>query len=135
MAAQYSLPFSLATSLLRGPEAYESYAEETLGNADILTLSDRIDAVEDLGLEDAFPSHFGSWVELTTRSGETRRSDVLDSVGTPAQPIPDDGLRAKFESLTQKVMPDLNPNAVYAAVDGFDGLADAAELTRLFAAK
>ncbi len=135
MAAQYSLPFALATSLLHGPEAYESYAEDTLDNSDILALGDRIDAVEDTGLESAFPKHFGSWVELTTRDGKTLRSDVLDSFGTPARPIPDDGLRAKFESLTQTVMPDLDLQAVYAAVDGFDGLADAAVLTRLFAAR
>ena len=96
---------------------------------------DRIDAVEDTGLEDAFPAHFGSWVELTTQDGETRRSDVLDSFGTPARPIPDDGLRAKFESLTQTAMPGLDPQAVYAAVDGFDRLADPAALTRLFAAR
>jgi 2-methylcitrate dehydratase PrpD len=133
MAAQYSLPFALATSLIAGPHAYESYAEAMLDDAGILALGDRVEAEFDEGMEQSFPEHLGSWVELTTTDGETRRSDVLDSHGTPARPMTGDWLREKFEGLTGAVMPDLPRDAVYAAVEGFDTLDDAAALTRLFA--
>jgi 2-methylcitrate dehydratase PrpD len=133
MAAQYSLPFALSASLITGPSAYESYAEDELDNAAVLALGDRVEAVQDDGLEDAFPAHFGSWVELTTTDGETRRADVLDSYGTPARPMPDDALRDKFEGLTMTVQPDLPLDKVYAAVEGFDALETPDTLTRLFA--
>ena len=60
MAAQYSLPFALATSLIAGPHAYESYAEDMLDNAGILALGDRIEAEFDAGMESAFPEHMDS---------------------------------------------------------------------------
>ena len=51
-------------------------------------------------MQAAFPAHFGSWLELKDRNGETRRSDVLDSLGTPANPMRRADLVAKFDSLT-----------------------------------
>ena len=51
-------------------------------------------------MQAAFPSHFGSWLELKTRGGESRRSDVLDSLGTPANPMKRDDLLVKFAGLT-----------------------------------
>lgn len=133
MAAQYSLPFALATSLIAGPHAYESYAEDMLDDTGILALGDRVEAEFDEGMEKAFPEHMGSWVELITTDGETRRADVLDSHGTPARPMNEAWLRDKFEGLTRAVLPDLPRDEVYAAVEGFDTLAKPDTLTRLFA--
>jgi len=133
MAAQYSLPFTLATSLLKNPHAYESYAENQLNDEAILSLGDRIDAVVEDKLDDAFPAHFGSWVEVTTRDGETRRADVLDSYGTAARPMPDDALRDKFTGLAATVMPNLDPKAVFDAVDAFPDAPNADALVGLFA--
>ncbi len=133
MAAQYSLPFALATSLLKNPHAYESYAEDQLDNGAILDLGDRVDAVVEDKLDDAFPAHFGSWVEVTTRDGETRRADVLDSYGTAARPMPDDALRDKFAGLAGTVMPGLDPKSVFDAVEDFSDAPDANALVGLFA--
>ncbi len=133
MAAQYSLPFALATSLIAGPHAYESYAEDMLDDASILALGDRVEAEFDGEMEKSFPEHLGSWVELTTTDGEIRRADVLDSHGTPARPMTEEWLREKFEGLTDAVMPDLPRDAVYAALERFDMLEDASAITRLFA--
>lgn len=133
MAAQYSLPFALATSLLKNPHAYESYAEDQLDDDGILALGDRVDAVVEDELDDAFPAHFGSWVEVTTRDGETRRADVLDSYGTAARPMPDDALRDKFTGLAATVMPDLDPKMVFDAVDAFPAAPNADALVGLFA--
>ena len=87
MAAQYSLPYALGASIVCGPGHYEGYQEERLGDPRILALADRVEAVADDTMQAAFPAHFGSWVELAQPDGTHRRSDVLDSRGTPARPL------------------------------------------------
>lgn len=99
MAAQYGLPFSLGASLVHGPTEYEAYGEDKFEEPAILRLCDVVDAVEDAKMEAAFPEHFGSWVELRTKDGATSRSDVLDSIGTPARPMDTPAIRDKIAGL------------------------------------
>ena len=87
MAAQYSLPYALGASIVYGPGRYEGYEEERLADPRILALADRVDAVADDAMQAAFPVHFGSWVELAVADGTRRRTEVLDSRGTPARPL------------------------------------------------
>ena len=100
MAAQYSLPFTLGAALYHGPSSVAGFMGEALEDPRTLAIADRVEAVADAGMQAAFPSHFGSWLELKVRNGETRRSDVLDSLGTPANPMHRADLIAKFDGLT-----------------------------------
>ena len=99
MAAQYSLPYALAASIVCGPGYYEGYEEERLTDPRILALADRVDAVADDAMQTAFPAHFGSWVELAAADGTHRRTEVLDSRGTPARPLTTDAIVAKIGGL------------------------------------
>ena len=115
MAAQYSLPYALGTSIVCGPGRYEGYEEERLSDPRTLALADRVDAVVDDAMQTAFPAHFGSWVEIMASDGTRRRADVLDSRGTPACPLAVDAIADKIAGLL-------------AAMDGapeVDALADA----------
>ncbi len=100
MAAQYSLPFTLGAALYHGPSSVAGFMGEALEDPRTLAIADRVEAVADAGMQAAFPAHFGSWLELKVRNGETRRSDVLDSLGTPANPMDRADLIAKFDGLT-----------------------------------
>ena len=100
MAAQYSLPFTLGAALYYGPSSVAGFMGEALEDRRTLAIADRVDAVADPDMQAAFPAHFGSWLELKDRNGDTRRSDVLDSLGTPANPMGRAELVAKFDSLT-----------------------------------
>lgn len=133
MAAQYSLPYTLGASLVAGPGDYEVFAEDRLGDPAILDLADRVVAVEDAAMEAAFPQHFGSWVEITLRNGETRRKDVLDSYGTPANPMTTDAIREKFAGLVAAAAPDLDVARVTGLVRGIADLPDISELPAAFA--
>ena len=99
MAAQYSLPFTLGAAMTFGPESIEGFAEATLSDSRILDFADRVEAVADEALEAAFPRHFGSWVEIERTDGESRRADVLDSLGTPARPMTEAALIRKYTTL------------------------------------
>ncbi len=99
MAAQYSLPFTLGAAMVFGPEAIEGFAEAALSDSRILDFADRVEALPDDDLEAAFPSHFGSWVEIELTNSEKRRADVLDSLGTPARPMTEAALIRKYTRL------------------------------------
>ena len=130
MAAQYSLPYALGASIVCGPGRYEGYEEERLADPRILALADRVDAVADGAMQAAFPAHFGSWVELETPDGTRRRSQVLDSRGTPARPLTADSIGNKIGSLLAAL--DHAPEVVDLA-DAVWSLEEAGGLTRLSA--
>ena len=132
MAAQYSLPYTLGASLVAGPYDYEAFAEERLGDTEILALGDRVAAVEDVDMERAFPEHFGSWVEVTLKDGKTRRADVLDSYGTPANPMSYDAIRDKFSGLADAVAPVFDQDGIIAMARGIADLGDISELAAKF---
>src|SRR3546814_6060932 len=94
--------------------------------------SDLVEAVLDADMERAFPRHFGSWVEVVTGDGRMRRSEVLDSYGTPARPMPEEALRDKFTTLVDPVMPGLDKDAVFRTVERLPELRDVGELTAFF---
>ena len=100
MAAQYSLPFTLGAALYYGPASVAGFMGDALEDRRTLAIADRVDAVADPDMQAAFPAHFGSWLELKVRNGDTRRLDVLDSLGTPANPMRRADLIAKFDGLT-----------------------------------
>ena len=134
MAAQYSLPFVLGAALIAGPYSEQVFADENLGDTDVLAISDRVSAVVDDKLENAFPAHFGSWVEVTFKDGETRQKEVMDSYGTPANPMDTAALLKKFTGLVTGAKPDFPVAQVDALVRGLSHDTDVSHLTGLFAA-
>jgi 2-methylcitrate dehydratase PrpD len=133
MAAQYSLPFSLATSLVFGPDAYEAYGEDKFDDTRILDLADKVEAVEDSEMEAAFPEHFGSWVELRTQSGKTRRADMLDSIGTPARPMDAAALQDKVAGLLASLVAAPEINEITGVLETLEQEGGPARLIALFA--
>jgi 2-methylcitrate dehydratase PrpD len=122
MAAQYSLPYTLGAALVAGPFDEAAFEPDRLNDTEILKLADMVGAETDQALEDAFPEHFGSWVEITYRSGDKRRADVLDSYGTPANPMPFEALLEKFDGLVRAVKPDFDVSGVTTMLDSLTGL-------------
>ncbi len=116
MAAQYSLPYTLAAALLHGPAALSGFSPEAMADADLLALAERVQAQEDAQMEASFPAHFGSWVELTTGAGARRRAEVLDSLGTPANPMSAQALVEKFDQLHADLPPAASGRQLQAAI-------------------
>lgn len=133
MAAQYSLPFTLAAALVHGPASHDAFAEERLGDPAVLALADRVEAVADARMQAAFPAHFGSWVELTLADGSRRRAEVMDSYGTVANPMPRRAVEEKCAALAQAGMAGFDMVGFLAMVDRFESLPDLAGYAGLFA--
>ena len=128
MAAQYSLPFTLGAAMVFGPEAIEGFAEAALSDARVLDFADRVEALPDDDLEAAFPRHFGSWVEVERNDGEKRRAVVLDSLGTPAQPMTQAALTRKYTTLCDALPGLPTGQALWERVEAFASGAGADDL-------
>ena len=132
MAAQYSLPYALGASIVCGPDRYEGYEEGKLADPRILALADRIDAVADDAMQAAFPAHFGSWVELAAADGTRRRTEVLDSCGTPARPLAGEAIADKIGGLLTAMEDAPGVVDLVDAIWSLDEPGGCERLTRLF---
>lgn len=100
MAAQYSLPFVVGASLEFGPTNFDAFSDENMTHPGILKWADLLKVEHDRELQDQYPEHFGSEVEVTFVDGKTRKHRLLDSRGTPLNPFVWDDLMQKGEQLT-----------------------------------
>lgn len=131
MAAQYSLPFVVGATLAYGPHRYDSYREDRLGDANILSLADRVECEADAEIEAHYPAQMGTAVEITRADGTRRSATVMNSRGTAANPLSTEALYAKAEGLVKNVEPAIDLGALrstlWQATSGPD-------LARLFSA-
>src|SRR5919112_1454334 len=115
MAAQYSLPYTVGATLAYGPERFSVYDQGALDDPRILAWTSRVSVERDLDIEALYPEHFGTEVAVTLTDGSVRTERVLDSVGTPTQPMSLEVLAAKARGLIADVHPAFDLGALQAA--------------------
>lgn len=133
MAAQYSLPYAVAATILLDPQDPRSFSEEAIAREAIVALMDRVSAHPDPALERYLPERFPGAVRVTLKDGQQIERTRLDSVGTPDYPIDRAGIVSKFHALMAGVASaqwqDRFADAVFA-LDTSDGLAHLMPLLR-----
>ena len=123
MQAKFSLRHCAAAAVVFRRVGTDELAEEILVRPDVVDLRDRVKVVADpaLGKQDAD-------IEITLTSGRTIAIEVRGNRGTPAAPLDDDELAAKFREL---VGPELGPERTERLLDTcwrVDELEDVSEL-------
>jgi 2-methylcitrate dehydratase PrpD len=122
MAAQYSMPFIVGATLAYGPHRFDAYREDRLSDARILGIVDKVEGAADAEIEAQFPAHMGTAVAIRLSDGSVRSARVMDSRGTPVNPLSLDELTGKAQAL----MHDVDPGAdmavtrarIWAEADG-----------------
>ena len=90
-AAQFSLPFAVATAIVGGRESLDYFGEEARADKRVLALAERVRHVVD----DSLPT-FGGRVTIALRDGRVREADEPINRGHPDRPLSDDEVTAKF---------------------------------------
>lgn len=116
MAAQYSLPFTIGATMSRGPHRFDAFEARALSDPDILAWTSRVSVESNADLEASYPAHFGTEVEVTFADGSRRTERVLDSIGTPANPMPSDTLETKAKGLAGERLGDAGFGRLLVAV-------------------
>jgi 2-methylcitrate dehydratase PrpD len=114
-AAQYSIPFCVATAALAGKEALRSLPESLLGRPDIVELAKRVELRLDPELDRRFPLQVPARVTLET--GRGRFEQLVDHPrGDPANPMDLTALVEKFRRLSTGLLTPAEQDATIAAV-------------------
>lgn len=91
--AKFSLPFTVAHHLVHGRLGVSSFTTDTIRDPDVLALARRVHGEP---LASTPPSRFAGGARLLTRGGATLDRFVAHAPGSPANPLGDDWLMAKF---------------------------------------
>jgi len=132
IAAQFSIPFALAVALLYKRIEPEDVSEENLQKPAILDLARRVEVVVDPEINSQFPAKTIARVTMHTARGQFQTT-VEYPRGNPENPLSDDDLRAKFRSLTAKIVGEKTCEKLHAAVFDLARARDVTSLAQLLA--
>jgi 2-methylcitrate dehydratase PrpD len=132
IAAQFSIPFALAVALLYRRIEPEDVSEENLLKPEILELARKVEVVVDPEINNQFPAKTIARVTMHTARGQFQTT-VEYPRGNPENPLSDDDLRAKFRSLTAKIVGEKTCEKLQTAILGLAQARDVTSLTQLLA--
>lgn len=118
--AKFSIPFVLATALLRGRVSLDDFDDAALARGDVPAFARRIavDVDKSIGLRDAM----GGGVTIRTADGATWRHDVTEPRGSTANPMSDAEFTAKFLACAERALvPPAGAARLAELVMGLDG--------------
>jgi 2-methylcitrate dehydratase PrpD len=96
--AQYSYPFPMAVALIEGDLRPEHLQRETLTDAEILAMTERIELHHDPDLVEEYGEAFSARVEIHTGE-DTYSREVTHPRGEPARPLSEAEFEAKWRKL------------------------------------
>lgn len=131
MAAQYSLPYACAASIVFDPADPDAYGGDRLRHREAHRIADLVTPVLDDELEAMFPRRFAGGVRIRLRDGSLLTNTVLDSRSSPERPIGRDEIQAKFRTITEGLLTPARQARIVDTVARLDRVASVGELTAL----
>jgi len=124
--ALFSVQYVVAAALLGRPVDLDLFYDQPLDDPDVLAMAEKVTCVPDPDSD--FPTHFTGEVQvhLTDRSQIGRR--VPASHGSPDDPMTNDEVHAKFQSVSGRRIASEQSDRIAGLVDGIEALADVTEL-------
>ena len=129
--ADHSLPYCLAAVAADGGVYPNSFEPEKLFDPRIRTLLKKIKVVANAEIDGLFPGTKRAIATLTTNDGRTFTKTVDHAKGSPANPMSDDELIAKFRANASGVLDKAAQDKVIQATIDFEQQKDLAAYMRL----
>lgn len=124
LGAKFSVPFAVATRLVRGSSAVENFTWDALRDERVQALAKRVFVVEDKVMTARLPQLRPARVDLRLRDGRTLSGAVEANRGDDQDPYSRDELTAKYFSLTARVWPHETADAVRQKILALDRVSD-----------
>jgi 2-methylcitrate dehydratase PrpD len=129
--AKFSIPYAVASGLLRGRVGLQELLPEALREPSVLAMMDRVRCSVDL--DATFPRHYSGEVRVTLRDGRVLRHREAVNRGHAERPLDNAEVREKFMANATLHFPVAHAEAVCARVLDADPHRPAAELEALLA--
>jgi 2-methylcitrate dehydratase PrpD len=103
--AQMSLRYVVAAALLEGQVLPPQFSDKKLSDPAITELAQRIELEHDPALDKLYPQQFAAWIAVED-AGKWVRVDVLDPLGSEANPVGERGVIEKFRGINPQLPVD-----------------------------
>ena len=120
LAAKFSLPFALATTVVNGSASIAAFRDEARANRVIRALASRVEVTEDLDFTALLPAKRPARVTLRLADGRVLTAVAMTNKGDTEDPYSDADIVAKFVDITGPVWGETKARRLIAAVEGLD---------------
>lgn len=127
--AQFSLPFAVASALLDGRVALDTFVPETLEQPRRLALAERV--THTIDPNSVFPRGFPGWVRVRLRDGRLLEARAPDGRGSVARPLPAEAIVDKFRDNAARALPPASIAELERATLSLDSASDVRSLLAL----
>ena len=110
--AQMSLRYIVAAALMEGQALPPQFSDEKIADPALTGLAGRIRCEHDPALDKLYPARFAAWVAAEDK-GQWVRVDVLDPLGSPANPVDAQGVVRKFRGINPQLPVDTIADVAY----------------------
>ena len=132
--AKFSVQYCMTRALLDRRISIEHFEGKAYEDAAVRELLPRVHAAPYTTAQFPADNHFGAEVKVTLRGGKVLSGKVDQPFGrTSDNPLPASLLKEKFEDCAARVLPRERIAPLYSAIQGFENLRDAREITALIA--
>lgn len=133
LAAKFSLPFALATTLVNGAATIAAFRDEARGDRVTRALANRVTVTEDPALTAMLPAARPARVTLRLADGRSFTALATTNRGDTENPYSASDVEAKFVEITAPVWGEARARSLWAAAMALDGDMDPARLLALAA--
>ena len=131
LAAKFSIPFAVATTIVHGSAGTESFRLQAVHQAFVKELARRVFVAEDPALTAMMPAHRPSRVKLALKSGERLEAEVTMNKGDFEDPYGAVDLKRKYYSLADPVWGHEKAEQIRARIMAFEVAEDVNGVTGL----
>lgn len=96
--AQMSVRYAIAAALIDGRVLPQQYTDSRMNDHAMVAVATGLQCEHDAALDQLYPSHFAGWV-AAEHDGKWIRKDILDPLGTTANPVDARGVIEKFRGI------------------------------------
>lgn len=116
LAAKFSVPFAVATTVVNRASTVESFAADKVADPAIRALAERVRVVEDPKMSARLPDERPARVTVALRDGRTFSAHTATNRGDYADPYASAEIAQKYRSLTARLWPAQRAEAVWQAI-------------------
>jgi 2-methylcitrate dehydratase PrpD len=131
LAAKFSLPFTLATTIVNGAASIPAFRDPAREDEQTRALARRVSVREDPALTTMLPGLRPARVAVFLKDGRALRAEALTNKGDTEDPYSAEEIREKFHEVTGPVWDAAHRSAILRAVDELDRAADIGALLDL----
>ena len=121
LAAKFSLPFALATTLVNGAATIAAFRDEARGDRVTRALANRVTVTEDPALTAMLPAARPARVTLRLADGRSFTALATTNRGDTENPYSASDVEAKFVEITGSVWGEARARSLWAAAMALDG--------------